>query len=94
MYRGKKKIFKKVLTSQLPHGIMFLEREVRDMTYYVMSDMGIEEEFDSFEEADNYIDMNGDPSMLWIETDEDDFEPSYNEDEGFDPYMGGYSWDC
>lgn len=73
---------------------MFLEREVKDMTYYVMSDMGIEEEFDSFEEADNYIDMNGDPSMLWIATDEDDFEPSYNEDEGFDPYMGDYSWDC
>ena len=66
------------------------------MTYYVMSDMGIEEEFDSFEEADNYIDMNGDPSTLWIATDEDedDFEPSYNEDEGFDPYMGDYSWDC
>lgn len=66
------------------------------MTYYVMSDMGIEEAFDSFDEADNYIDMNGDPSMLWIATDEDedDFEPSYNEDEGFDPYMGCYSWDC
>lgn len=92
------------------------------MTYYVMSDMGIEEEFDSFEEADNYIDMNGDPSTLWIATDEDylddwemlddvekseysalyaeneeyedDFEPSYNEDEGFDPYMGDYNWDC
>ena len=64
------------------------------MTYYVMSDMGVEEEFDSFEEADNYIDMNGDPSMLWIATDEDDFEPSCNEDEGFDPYMGDYSWDC
>jgi len=66
------------------------------MTYYVMSDMGIEEEFDSFEEADNYIDANGDPSMLWIATDEDDedYEPSYNEDEGFDPYMGCYSYDC
>lgn len=64
------------------------------MTYYVMSDMGIEEEFNNFEEADNYIDANGDPSTLWIATDEDDFEPSYNEDEGFDPYMGDYSWDC
>jgi hypothetical protein len=74
---------------------MVLEREVRDMTYYVMSDTGIEEEFDSFEEADNYIDMNGDPSMLWIATDEDDeeFEDDYDEC-GFDPYMGCYSYDC
>ena len=68
------------------------------MTFYVMSDMGIEEVFATFEDADNYIDMNGDPSILWVATDEDededDFEPSYNEDEGFEPYMGCYSWDC
>lgn len=67
------------------------------MTFYVMSDMGIEEVFATFEDADNYIDANGDPSMLWIATDEDyedeDYEPDYDEC-GFDPYMGCYSYDC
>ena len=26
--------------------------------------------------------------------DEPDYDWGYNEDEGFDPYMGEYTWDC
>lgn len=26
--------------------------------------------------------------------DEDDGEPDYDLDEGFDPYLGDYTWDC
>lgn len=29
-----------------------------------------------------------------MEEEDEDFEPNYNEDEGFDPYMGEYTWDC
>lgn len=62
--------------------------------FYVMSDGGIEEEFETFAEADAYIEESGCAEDLWIESDEDDYEPSYNEDEGFDPYEGCYTWDC
>ena len=39
---------------------------------------------------------------MWIENDYyeanegfyDDFEEAFNEDEGFDPYMGEYTFDC
>ena len=34
----------------------------------------------------------------WLNTPEEESEPDYdwgyNEDEGFDPYAGGYTWDC
>lgn len=61
--------------------------------YYVLSGYGyVEEEFETFEEADAYLEAHGTEDM-WISSDEDD-EPSYNEDEGFDPYMGDYTWDC
>ena len=61
--------------------------------FYVFSGYGdIEEEFESFEEADAYIDAHGTEDM-WISSDENE-EPSCNEDEGFDPYMGDYTWDC
>ena len=61
--------------------------------YYVMSDMGVEAEFNNFEDADNYIDENGDPSMLWVCYDDEGYEPDYDEC-GYDPYMGCYSYDC
>lgn len=32
--------------------------------------------------------------MLSSEEEEEDYEPGYNLDEGFDPYMGCYTWDC
>ena len=62
--------------------------------FYVMSDCGVEEEFETFAEADAYIEESGCAEDLWVESDEDDYEPSYNEDEGFDPYEGCYTWDC
>ena len=62
--------------------------------WYVMSDAGVEMEFDTFEEADNYVDANG-SSMLWVESEEDadDYYDDYDEC-GYDPYMGCYSFDC
>lgn len=54
------------------------------MTYYVMSDTGIEKEFDNLEEADNYIDMSSDPSALWIGTDDDGFDNHWEEMDDFE----------
>lgn len=61
--------------------------------YYVCDDNGVVREFDNYSDCLAWYDSFAGEDM-WISCDEDDLEPSYNEDEGFDPYMGDYSWDC
>lgn len=39
------------------------------------------------------FEMAGVSEEEW-EEEEDDLEPSFDIEEGFDPYMGDYSWDC
>lgn len=60
------------------------------MEWYVCDEFGVVKTFDNEEEACVYADTHED---TWVCCD-DDCEPSWNEDEGYDPYMGDYSWDC
>ena len=62
--------------------------------FYVFSGYGdIEEEFESFEEADAYIDAHGTEDM-WVASDEEEEIEPIDLECGFDPYSGEYSWDC
>lgn len=75
------------------------------MKFYVLDTFGLVAECDSFEEAETVLAEVGEDAWICNDDDEghgfgieDDYDPSddwgYNEDEGFDPYMGDYSWDC
>ena len=59
--------------------------------WYVCDESGVIKVFDSEEKACAYANDHED---TWVCCDGDDCEPSWNEDEGYDPYMGDYSWDC
>lgn len=54
--------------------------------------MDYEMDFDDQME-DMYEDMEG-FEYLESEVDDCDYDWGYNEDEGFDPYAGCYTWDC
>ena len=91
-----KNLLENLLTRQPRGGIITLvnEREVIAM-YYVCDDCGIIKEFDLIEKAECFIESKGElGNDLWISSDDEDSDWGYNEDEGFDPYMGEYTWDC
>lgn len=69
------------------------EREVEIM-YYVLTDAGIDREFDILDEALAYCDrLNENGVDAWVS--EDDDEPyDIDSDFGYDPYMGEYTYDC
>lgn len=51
------------------------------------------EKIEELAEAD-VIDKTDEVDFDLLVEDEDDWEESWNLDEGFDPYMGEYTWDC
>lgn len=75
------------------------------MEFYVLDTFGLVAECDSFEEAEAVLANESEDAWICTDDDEehgfgieDEDDPSddwdYNEDEGFDPYMGDYSYDC
>lgn len=69
--------------------------------YYVLTDAGIDREFNPLDEAFAYCDyLNENGIDAWVSGDEDyvpedDYEPDdIDSDFGYDPYMGEYTYDC
>jgi hypothetical protein len=62
--------------------------------WYVCDEEGIIAEFDNLEGAQDFAVEYGEEDT-WITSDDDGPEDwDYNEDEGYDPYAGCYTWDC
>lgn len=65
--------------------------------WYVLTEDGIYGEYEKWEEAEAICDrLNSRGEDAWIASDEcEEYEEEpFDLDLGFDPYMGGYSWDC
>lgn len=62
--------------------------------YYVCDYDGIRKEFDTFEEADAWLQSRPDCDDMWISCDEDCEPDDIDSDFGFDAYEGCYTYDC
>ena len=63
--------------------------------YYVCDYDGIRKEFDTFDEAQEWVESRSDCDDLWISTDDEDYEPDdIDSDFGFNAYAGCYTYDC
>lgn len=59
----------------------------------INSNFDVIAEFESYEDALQFVETNADLDLEILEDEEPDYEDSFDE-VGYDPYMGCYSWDC
>lgn len=59
----------------------------------INSNFDVVAEFESYEDALQFVDANAAQDLEILEDEEPDYEDSFDE-VGYDPYMGCYSWDC
>ena len=62
--------------------------------YYVCDCDGIRAEFESFSEAEEWLQTRSDCDDLWISVDEIEEPDDIDSDFGFDAYEGCYTYDC
>lgn len=61
--------------------------------YQVIVNGSVVAEFDLYSEAEEFASMREGAEVELLEDDPEEWDDPWDE-VGYDPYMGGYSWDC